>query len=80
MMAQDILQAVLQEAQKHDGKRVKTICIRVGAEHSEESESIQFCLETLIKGTAAEGAQIDVEPVDEDARHHDPVEVMLQIN
>lgn len=63
-MAQDILQAVLDEAQKYQGKRIKAISVKGGAETFMESDSLQFCLEAAAKGTIAEGAQIEIGLVD----------------
>ena len=60
-MAQDILEAALGEAEKHDAKHVKAISVKIGDEHFTESDSLQFCLEAVTKGTIAEGAQIEVE-------------------
>ena len=60
-LAQDILRAALAEAEKHDAKRIKTIGVTIGDETFSESDSLQFCLETVAKGTIAEGARIQVE-------------------
>jgi hydrogenase nickel incorporation protein HypA/HybF len=62
-MAQDILRASLDEAQKHNGKRIKAISLKIADEDFGESESLQFCLEALSKGTIAEGALINIELV-----------------
>ena len=59
-IAKDILQAALSEANKHDGKRIKTITVKIGEEHFAESESLQLCLEAMAKGTTAEGSRIEV--------------------
>lgn len=60
-IAQGILQAALAEAEKYGGRRIKAINVKIGDEHFTESDSIQFCLEAMAKGTVAEGAQIKVE-------------------
>jgi Zn finger protein HypA/HybF involved in hydrogenase expression len=59
-MAKDILEAVLSEANKHDGKRIKTITVEIGEEHFLESESLQLCLEAMAKGTIAEGSRMEI--------------------
>lgn len=65
-MAQDILQAALGEAAKHEAKKIRKIEVKIGDEHSDESDSIQFCLEAVAKGTIAEGATIEVEVISAD--------------
>jgi len=59
-MAQDILEAALIEAEKYNGKRIKVISVKIGDETLMESDSLQFCLEAMAKGTIAEGAQIEI--------------------
>ena len=67
-MAQDILEAALIEAKKHHGERIKAITVRIGEEDFLESDSLQFCLEAMAKGTIAEGARMEVELVSTMAR------------
>lgn len=62
-MAENILQLVLREAGKHAGKRVASIHVILPDRDSTESESLAFCLEAMSQGTAAEGAQIEIEVV-----------------
>ncbi len=64
-MAQSIMQAALSEAEKHEAKRIKEISVKVGEHTFMESDSLQFCLEALSKGTIAEGAQIGIELIGE---------------
>jgi hydrogenase nickel incorporation protein HypA/HybF len=59
-MAQNILQAALKEAKKYDGKRIKAVKVTIGEENFVESDSLQFCLEAMAKGTIAEGARIEI--------------------
>ena len=63
-MSQSILQAALIEAEKYEGKRISAISVKIGDETFTESESLQFCLEAMAKGTIAEGARIEIELVD----------------
>ncbi len=63
-MAQDILEAALSEAEKHDAKKINAISVRIGDKHFTESDSLQFCLEAATKGTIAEEAQIEIELTD----------------
>lgn len=67
-MAQDILEAALSEAEKHDAKKIKAISVRIGDKHFTESDSLQFCLEAATKGTIAEEAQIEIELTETTAR------------
>ena len=63
-MAQDILKAALTEAEKNNTQHIKAINIRMEDEHFTESDSLQFCLEAVTKGTIAEGARIEVDLVE----------------
>ena len=67
-MAQNILEAALGEAEKRKAKYIKAINVKIGNEHFTESDSIQFCLEAVTKGTIAEGARIEIEPVSTTAK------------
>ena len=60
-MAQDILEAALIEAEKHNARLIKAISVKIGDGHFAESDSLQFCLEATAKGTIAEGARIELE-------------------
>lgn len=63
-MAENILQAVLNEARDYQGKRIKAICVKIAEENFTESESLQFCLAEMARGTIAEGASVEIELVD----------------
>lgn len=67
-IAQDILEAALIEAEKHNAKHVKAISVKIGDGHFAESDSLQFCLEAAAKGTIAEEARIKIEFTDTTAR------------
>ncbi len=60
MMAQDILEAALVEAKKHNAKHINAISVKTGDGYFTESDSLQFCLEATTKGTIAEGARIEI--------------------
>jgi len=60
-MAESILQAVLTEAGNCDGKHIKAISVKIADEYFAESDSLQFCLEAMAKGTIAEGAHVEIE-------------------
>jgi len=67
-MAQDILEAALSEAKKHNAKHIKAIRVKIGDGHFAESDSLQFCLEAVTNWTIAEGARIEIELVGTTAR------------
>lgn len=50
-MAQDILEAALSEAAKHDAKKINAISVKVADEHFTESDSLQFYLEAMKLGS-----------------------------
>jgi hydrogenase nickel incorporation protein HypA/HybF len=61
-IAQDILQAVLSEAQKAGGKRIEGIHVKARESiHHMEDYSLETCLEAIAKGTIAEGVKIEIE-------------------
>ncbi|MFC1945077.1 hydrogenase/urease maturation nickel metallochaperone HypA [Chloroflexota bacterium] len=62
-MAQNILKAALAEAADHEGKRIESICVTIGDADYMEADSLLFCLEAEAKGTAVEGARIEIERV-----------------
>ena len=60
-LMQDILKAALDEAKKADSKRIAEIHARVRESgHPMEADALQSMLETLAKGTIAEGAKMRV--------------------
>jgi len=60
-LAQEILKAVLDEAEKAGSKRIKEIHARVRESiHHMEDGSLETCLEAIAKGTIAEGAEIGI--------------------
>ncbi|MFC1979616.1 hydrogenase/urease maturation nickel metallochaperone HypA [Chloroflexota bacterium] len=63
-IAQSILQAALEEARKHDRQYMKSTGVKIGDETFTESNSLQFCLQAMTKGTITEGARIQIELVD----------------
>jgi len=61
-LAQDILKAVLDEAEKAGGKRVTEIraTVRESIHHMEDL-ALDTCLDAIARGTIAEGAKIKIE-------------------
>ena len=67
-MAQNILQAALTEAEKHDGKRIEAISVQIGDPNFDELDSLQFCMQAAAEGTIAEGARMEIDLVGATAR------------
>jgi hydrogenase nickel incorporation protein HypA/HybF len=64
-VAGEILEVALSEADRHAAKKVTSIRLRVGVLRSIEPENLSFLFEHLARGTAAEGAFLEIveEPV-----------------
>jgi hydrogenase nickel incorporation protein HypA/HybF len=62
-IAQSILRAALNEAQRSGGKHIREIRAKVKGSHHhiEDTSSLKFCLEAMTKGTIAEGARMTIE-------------------
>jgi hydrogenase nickel incorporation protein HypA/HybF len=60
-VAGEILEVALSEAGRHAAKKVTSIRLRVGVLRSIEPENLSFLFEHLARGTAAEGAFLDIE-------------------
>jgi hydrogenase nickel incorporation protein HypA/HybF len=65
-VAGEILEVALSEADRHAAKKVTSIRLRVGVLRSIEPENLSFLFEHLARGTAAEGAFLEI--VDEPVR------------
>ena len=60
-LVQGILQAVLNEAKRADGRRIKEIHATVRESgHPMEADALQTLLEMIAKGTIAEGAEMRI--------------------
>ncbi len=64
-VATEILDVALSEAERHSAKKVTSIRLRVGVLRAIEPENLSFLFGHLARGTAAEGATLDIveEPV-----------------
>ena len=60
-MAESILNIVLSEAEKHQGKRIESIRINLDTHDFTEADSLRFCFEAMAVGTIAEGAKLKVD-------------------
>lgn len=59
-MAQEILATALIKAEEHGAKQINVISVKIPEEHFDKADSLQFCLETVTKGTIAEKARIEI--------------------
>ena len=64
-VASEILEVALSEADRQAAKKVTSIRLRVGVLRAIEPENLSFLFEHLARGTAAEGAFLEIveEPV-----------------
>jgi hydrogenase nickel incorporation protein HypA/HybF len=64
-VASEILEVALSEADRHAAKKVTSIRLRVGVLRAIAPENLSFLFEHLARGTAAEGAHLEIveEPV-----------------
>src|SRR5512143_2927969 len=64
-VANEILDVVLSEAERHAAKKVTSIRLRVGVLRSIEQENLSFLFDHIARGTPAEGALLEIveEPV-----------------
>ncbi len=59
---------VLQQAREHGARQVHRVVLRIGALAGVEPEALRFAFDVVGRGTAAEGAALDVEAVAARAR------------
>ncbi|MBT0959779.1 hydrogenase maturation nickel metallochaperone HypA [Denitromonas iodatirespirans] len=58
------IRGIVEEAASVQGfTKVNAVVLEVGALSSVEVEALRFCFEVVMKGTVAEGARMEVEPV-----------------
>jgi hydrogenase nickel incorporation protein HypA/HybF len=62
-VTQNIINISVEEAEKHNAKRVKEIRIKVGELSGLIPESIQYYFDIASKGTKVEGAVLDIEKI-----------------
>lgn len=58
-LAESILELVEQAAQTQGFRRVREINLEIGALAGVETEALAFCLESVLKGSLAEGARVN---------------------
>ncbi len=63
-MTQDILEKALIEAEKHEGKCICALGVKLGKASHIEPDSLEFCLRAVAGGTIAEKARIEIKPLE----------------
>ena len=81
-IAKNILDGVLQEAQRHNVKRITGVHLNLGALKDISPDALQLHFQCLAEGTPAEGATLRVNHIPGSARctacgHEFPIEHML---
>jgi hydrogenase nickel incorporation protein HypA/HybF len=67
-IAQAALQQTLEQARRAGATRVARIVLRVGALSGVDGEALRFAFTSILPGTAADGAALEIEPVPAVAR------------
>ncbi len=62
-IAQNLLEIIQQYVPNNDGARVKVIRLRIGELGGVVPESLRFCFSAASEGTAAQGAELQIESV-----------------
>ncbi|QID16862.1 hydrogenase maturation nickel metallochaperone HypA [Nitrogeniibacter mangrovi] len=62
-LAEGIRGIVEDSAREQGFTRVNAVVLEVGALSSVEVEALRFCFDVVMRGTLAEGARLDIEPV-----------------
>lgn len=62
-IAQEAVRLALETAQARGADRVLSLRLRVGALSGVVPEALQFAFEVVCRGTPAEGARLEIEPV-----------------
>jgi hydrogenase nickel insertion protein HypA len=60
-IAEQILNLVIEEAQRHNIQKVTTIRVQIGEANNLSAESLQFAFGVVSKDTVAQNAQIDMQ-------------------
>jgi hydrogenase nickel incorporation protein HypA/HybF len=63
-LAQGILDIVEDTARREQARRVKVVWLEIGQLSAVESSAMSFCFDVVVRGTVAEGAQLNIVPVE----------------
>jgi len=67
-IAQNILERALAEAEKNEGKKILAVGVKLGKASHITPDSLELCFKAVAKGTIAEEAKVEVEPLELKAR------------
>jgi len=59
-IAQGVLEIALENAARHDAKKITQIKLLIGAMTEVEPDSLKFCFSALAEGTLAAGAELEI--------------------
>lgn len=59
-LAEEVLQLVETTARREHASRVKTVVLAIGRLSSVEPEALRFCFESVVRGSLAEGAVLEI--------------------
>lgn len=62
-LAEGVVQLVEQTARREGARRVPLVVLEIGQLASVEAESLRFCLDVVLRGSLAEGAEVVIEAV-----------------
>ncbi|MEL6977832.1 MAG: hydrogenase maturation nickel metallochaperone HypA [Pseudomonadota bacterium] len=66
-LCEGVLQILEDEARRHDFKKVSKVRLEVGALAVVEPDALRFSFDVVMRGTVAEGAQLEIVNVDAEA-------------
>lgn len=67
-IAQSLLDRALAEAEKNEGKKILSVGVKLGTASHITPDSLELCFKAVAKGTIAEEAKVEVEPLELKAR------------
>jgi hydrogenase nickel incorporation protein HypA/HybF len=59
-LAEGVLQVIEDSAKSNDFSRVKTVWLEIGELAGVEVEAMRFCFDSVVKGTLADGACLEI--------------------
>jgi hydrogenase nickel incorporation protein HypA/HybF len=60
-IAMSLVDAACEKAQMLGDVRVDAVCVAIGPLSGVEKDALEFCFEDAVRGTAIEGARLDIE-------------------
>lgn len=59
-LAESVLQIIEDSARAQNFRRVRTVVLEIGKLAAVEAEAMRFCFDTVMRGSIAEGAQLEI--------------------